>query len=261
MSDRRRDSTDCSRRGFLASACAGLALGTGHVTARPARLAGTAVVEADADATRLGRALAADLASERDDFEATVRRPAPERQPVGGDGDSAVVWIAARSGLSGPEASSDDASRQYDLPLDVARFVPSRTEWYPTRSAAQLRGQTRPEDIETWTETDGFKTPVRVVPELDRVRPTRPPGSAATVLAYGTRAFQYASGFGGRGYYEVDGERLRSLTSDAERSARETVTLARIARLTTNGTAVGRLGADAVERVLSRHGAVSADGP
>lgn len=253
-----------SRRGFLAVSTA-TALGTGNVSGRSSSEShATISIEADEDATRLARALAHGLEDERNDV-ATARRQLPTGQNTDAshDDESNVQILARFDGVEAIEAAEDDGGQggvttRFDLLLDVAQFVPSRKQWYAGRIDGRGDAITsRP--VERWVEYDGVfgqedrSTVSHVLTKLDEIRPRRVPGSATPVV-FGTRAFQYSSGFGGESYYAIEGERLEPSRLTDGGLDDDGVPLVRTARLSMDDATARRFGRT-VERIINPYAA------
>ncbi|WP_224270012.1 substrate-binding domain-containing protein [Haloprofundus salinisoli] len=115
--------------------------------------------------------------------------------------------------------------------------------------------------VETWAEAapEDAAGSVTFGPEYDSdenggSRRRAPPTPDGTMLVRGVREFQYASGFGGVGYYESDSEHLASASAASDDAASETP-LVRLSFLYVDRDSLEELAAEELIRAYSRRSA------
>lgn len=261
------EGTSISRRGF--------ALATG-VLVTPA-LTGTAVgadgggrsVEFEATVPYLRSVRDSARAFERSDADTDVRVRAAERETLDRVRDGGVdVHVSGRP----PESAEP---RRDGEELVGARLVDSRSvlehpsgTWRECLRGRELRERwTSDEPVETWVEADGRGTPTVDGPETSStVEDVSGAGGSIdvgddgdrTTLIRGTRPYQYASGYGGVGYYEVERDAVGPERSG--RGAGTAVPVVRLGYLHGTREAVERDGVRAFLRFHERRSATGSGG-
>lgn len=119
--------------------------------------------------------------------------------------------------VSGRPTESDGVVR--DVTIDgCAALAYSDSEWRECLSRSDIADRwERDTSVETWSETDWESVdranPNSVTPADGRA------DAAPSVLVRGTRAYQYAQGHGGEGYYSVDGDAVEEVSAGLDAGA------------------------------------------
>lgn len=117
--------------------------------------------------------------------------------------------------------------------IDTIALVQSEQAWYECLSASQVAEQWAGDaEVETWAEIESDVTATTATTDQSAGKATTraPPGSKPRIhrssleqdrpiLVRGVRAYQYATGFGGLGYYEPNTDDLTRLSSTASQPA------------------------------------------